>query len=215
MAKSASQVTAIDSDKEALEFAKKHISLENITFLNTDAGRLPFPDESFDLAVAFQLIEHIPPCEIGNFLIESRRVLRKNGMLFLITPNRSFRLLPLQRPFNPEHYQEFTAKKLAKILKTYFDDIEIKGLRAKAWIEEMERKRVRRSYPLYIKGLIYNLLPSGFKSMLSKLHGQSERAEMPDKSRFESMLQKFSLSDFYLADRDIEKSMDIFAICRK
>jgi len=33
-------------------------------------------------------------------------------MLFITTFNRKFRLLPLQRPFNPEHYQEFTAKKL-------------------------------------------------------------------------------------------------------
>ena len=73
------------------------------------------------------------------------RVLKENGLLFLLTPNRKFRLLPFQRPFNSDHYQEFTAKQFMKVLKNNFKNVEVKGTRAKDWIEEIERKRVQKS----------------------------------------------------------------------
>lgn len=215
IAKSANKVIAIDSDEDALGFAREHRAGANIVFQKSDARRLPFPDNSFDILIAFQLIEHIPPREVGNFLADSKRVLKKHGLLFILTPNRKFRLLPFQRPFNPEHYQEFTAKKLVKVLETYFDDVEIKGLRAKEWIEEIERRRVRRSYPVYIKGVIYDLLPCAVKSMLSKPHSQSARPENLDDGLFEGLFQKFSVSDFFLDGREVDKAMDIMAICKK
>ena len=167
----AKEIVAIDSDDNALEFARQNRFLPNVNFKKVDAKHLPFSDETFNIVIAFQLIEHIPPDETGRFLSEVKRVLKMNGLLFIVTPNRKFRLLPFQRPFNSEHFREFTAKGLCKILQTHFKDVKVKGILAKEWIEEIERTRVRKSpYHVYIQrplsGLIRNILPDSIKVLL-------------------------------------------------
>lgn len=121
----AKHIIAIDSDDRVLEFTRKNRKLPNVKFQKVDARNLPFQNEIFDVVIASQLIEHIHPKEINDFLLQVKRVLKKGGLFFCITPNRKFRLLPFQKPFNLEHYQEFTAKKLLKILKTIFNEVQI------------------------------------------------------------------------------------------
>jgi len=65
-------------------------------FVKGDAENLPFPDESFDLVISFDVLEHIQ--DDLKAIKEMHRVLRKNGRCFLETPNRerlSYRLLAL------------------------------------------------------------------------------------------------------------------------
>jgi SAM-dependent methyltransferase len=50
-----------------------------------DACQLPFPDESFDVVICRDVIEHVPDAEKA--IDEARRVLRLGGHYFLTTPN--------------------------------------------------------------------------------------------------------------------------------
>ncbi|GAI23312.1 unnamed protein product, partial [marine sediment metagenome] len=170
---------------------------------------LPFPNETFDIVIAFQLIEHIPPNEVSSFLSEVKRVLKRKGSLFITTPNRRFRLIPFQRPFNPEHYREFTAESLLKILKTTFEGVQIKGIRAEESIEDIERKRVRKCpYRVYIRDPLYRflnmVLPMEIKGALKKIKfkmmqsSQSESRISDSDDRFNNLFQKFSMDNFYL-----------------
>ncbi len=222
----AEEIIAIDSDDKALEFARRNRFIPNAKFEKADAKRLPFSNETFDIVIAFQVIEHIPPNEVSKFLSEVRRVLKRKGLLFITTPNRKFRLMPFQRPFNPEHYQEFTAKGLLKILKTTFESVQIKGIRAKEWIEEIERKRVRKSpFWVYIRDPLYRfymVLPMRSRNLLKKIKSKvikfsrSEDRQISDSNnQFNNLFQKFSMNDFYLESQMIDKSMDLFAICKK
>ena len=223
----AKEIIAIDSDDKALEFARRN-RLPKVKFEKVDARRLPFSNETFDIVIAFQLIEHIPLNEVGNFLCEVRRVLKEKGLVFILTPNRKFRLMPFQRPFNPEHYQEFTAKGLLKVLKTNFEDVVIKGTRAKDWIEGIERKRVRKSpFRVYVYDPFYRLLniilPTRIqnwlketKSKITKSSGSKNRGIADNNDQiFNNLFQKFSMENFYLENQATDKSMDLFAICKK
>lgn len=226
LADCAKEVIAIDSDDKALEFAARNVFGTHIKFEKVNAERLPFYDESFDITIAFQLIEHIPPKQVNKFLCEAKRVLKKGGLLFITTPNRKFRLLPFQRPFNPEHYQEFTAKRLFKTLKVFFDEVQIKAVRARGWIEEIERRRVRKSlYRAYIRtpaiGFLKVVCPARIKRLLKKYKRKKIKSSQRDvvmseySSEFDKLFQKFSMDVFFLEERMLDKSMSLFAICKK
>ncbi|MBC7073926.1 methyltransferase domain-containing protein, partial [Candidatus Parcubacteria bacterium] len=103
-------------------------------------------NDSFDIVVAFQFIEHLPPQKLKTFFQEIQRILKADGLFFLTTPNRKFRLRPFQLPFNLEHYKEFTAKELLQILVPIFNDVKIHGIRGKEWIEKIEKERLQISF---------------------------------------------------------------------
>lgn len=225
----AKEVIAIDSNEKALEFARQNNRLiPNVNFKKVDARQLPFPSETFDIVIAFHLIEHIPPQEVNNFLREVKRVLKSGGLLFILTPNRKFRLLPFQKPFNPEHYQEFTAKTFLMTLKRGFGEVQIKGTRAKKWIEDIEKKRVHKSpYQVYIYAPLFKflsiILPAKVKALLKKYKSKSKGIEpsnsrnglVENSSEFDKLFQKFSMDDFFLESQRPDRSMDLFAICKK
>jgi SAM-dependent methyltransferase len=80
------EVVGVDVDREALEQA----AALGIEPLWADAGEpLPLEDESFDVVVAGELLEHLPLPEPT--VAEARRVLRPGGRLVGSVPN-AFRL---------------------------------------------------------------------------------------------------------------------------
>jgi len=62
--------------------------------INASALQLPFRDGSMDALISISMVEHLKYEEALRFLQEAKRVLKKNGLLFLVTPNnRSVRSL--------------------------------------------------------------------------------------------------------------------------
>ncbi len=55
--------------------------------MNASALNLPFKNDSFDVILSIHVIEHLSPVEADRFFLESRRVLKNNGVLFIMTPN--------------------------------------------------------------------------------------------------------------------------------
>lgn len=75
------EVTGVDADRQAVEFCRRR-GLENVRLLESE--RLPFPDQSFDLVTAFDVLEHIPDDQEA--LEQIRRVLRVGGVLLAAVP---------------------------------------------------------------------------------------------------------------------------------
>ena len=82
----ARRITVCDIDERAVEFAKK---THGAALAGADAIAagvpLPYPDASFDLVVAMDVIEHLP--DPLPWLKDLVRVTRRGGHLFLTTPN--------------------------------------------------------------------------------------------------------------------------------
>ena len=72
-----------DIEQELLEHAKKY--LRKTKLVRHNAHNLPFSNESFDVIVSLQVIEHLEKLE--SFFKEANRVLRKEGLLIISTPN--------------------------------------------------------------------------------------------------------------------------------
>ena len=83
----------IDYAQASMDLAKHTLAARGrppgAWFVRCDAGRMPFPDASFDLAYAMDFVEHLTPDELDRALAEVVRVLRPGAPLVIHTmPNR-------------------------------------------------------------------------------------------------------------------------------
>jgi len=82
------EVYGCEISPAAVNYAKEKLGLENVVSGNiSDAG---FEEESFDIITMWDVIEHIP--DPGPFLSGLNRLLKKNGILFVHTPNIKIQL---------------------------------------------------------------------------------------------------------------------------
>jgi SAM-dependent methyltransferase len=79
------EVVGVDAEPGAVETARE--LFPGLRFEAADVARLPFPDASFDKAVAADLVEHLEDEAFAQMLAETRRVLVPGGTLSIYTPN--------------------------------------------------------------------------------------------------------------------------------
>lgn len=77
-----SEVHGIDLSPSAIKIARSHGILAKVADID---GKWPYKGNYFDVVLGVQIIEHI--YNPDNFLLEAGRVLKKNGILILTTPN--------------------------------------------------------------------------------------------------------------------------------
>lgn len=86
-----------------------------------DGKKMPFEDESFDCAVATEVMEHVP--NPNTFLSEVFRVLKKEGVFFFTTPF----LWPLHEPpFDEYRYTPFSMRRF--LAANRFSDVQVESL---------------------------------------------------------------------------------------
>jgi SAM-dependent methyltransferase len=111
------EVVGVDVDREALAEAAK-LGIET-HWADADAP-LPFPDESFDVVVAGELLEHIR--DPGGLVDEAARVLRPGGRLVASVPNgfrlkHRLRFLAGREPEeDPTHLHLFSERAVRRLL---------------------------------------------------------------------------------------------------
>ena len=98
---------------------------DGLGFVCLDAVNLPFQDESFDVIVMFEVIEHLK--KPRKFLAQAVRILKPGGLFICSTPNKR-----ISSPFTPwpmvsYHRHEFWAKEFVALLKEYFRNVELYG----------------------------------------------------------------------------------------
>lgn len=90
------RVIALDVDKAVIANAAKKYFLKNCIFQVYDGKKIPYENKVFDVVISFQVIEHL--VDSVSFVLETYRVLKKNGIFLITTPNRNYRLKPNQKP---------------------------------------------------------------------------------------------------------------------
>ncbi len=122
LARLASSVVGADLAPEAVEFARAHYRAHNLRFEQASCTALPHPDASFDLVVAFEVIEHLNGWR--QLLIEARRLLAPGGQFVVSTPNRLYytESRGAEGP-NPFHVHEFDFDEFRAELSAVFPHV--------------------------------------------------------------------------------------------
>lgn len=112
----AADVIGADIDANIIARAGRVYGDEGLSFKVADArAALPFEDDSFDVAVSFETIEHI--AEHSDFIAELARVLTPEGVLVISTPDAA--LSPPDLP-NPFHAKELDEAAFLALLTPHF-----------------------------------------------------------------------------------------------
>ena len=122
LALSARSVTGIDLSTDAVGFAGSNYTSPHLFFLPGSCTSLPFADASFDLAVAFEVIEHLEDYRL--LITECARILAPRGLFIVSSPNKSYyaESRQLTGP-NPFHHHEFEPEEFLSELRRVFPHV--------------------------------------------------------------------------------------------
>jgi ADP-heptose:LPS heptosyltransferase/GT2 family glycosyltransferase/2-polyprenyl-3-methyl-5-hydroxy-6-metoxy-1,4-benzoquinol methylase len=135
-------VVGIDNVEEVIGYAcHRYRKKGTLSYTIGDVRALPFQKASFDVVVGFEILEHLadPP----KLLSEARRVLSKEGLFFVSTPNATVEVL-VEEP-SRYHLHEFSVEELVLLLREFFPSVRVYGQSHLAgWaFQEIDEKRAR------------------------------------------------------------------------
>lgn len=119
MSKKATFVYGVDIDTSAVQAAKLKYKKENLKFLTGSAIEIPIKDNSIDVVVSFETIEHHD--KHHEMLIQIKRVLKPNGILIISTPDKLY-YSDKRKYNNPFHIKELYKDDFVSLISNYFSN---------------------------------------------------------------------------------------------
>ena len=151
---------------------------------------LPLADDTVDLTVSFQVIEHLH--DIPGYLGSLARVTRPGGEVWIATPNRLTFTPGSDTPVNPFHTREFTAAELR-------DELQAAGL-AVGTVLGVHHGQVLRTVERLARCPLPDLLARGAPEQWPAWLRRLVHRVTPD--------------HFEVHDRDLDASLDLLALAR-
>jgi ubiquinone/menaquinone biosynthesis C-methylase UbiE len=122
MSEKASVVYGVDIDEATVLAAKAKYKKENLKFLTGSASKIPLEDNSIEVAVSFETIEHHDKHE--EMMLEIKRVLKPNGIFILSTPDKFY--YSDKRNFeNKFHVKELYKDEFERLVSNYFKKVQL------------------------------------------------------------------------------------------
>lgn len=207
ISKKASQVIGIDISEEALLLAKD-VRNSNLSFISMDSSKTIFKDKTFDVIIAFEMIEHIS--NVSSLIDESMRILKKDGMCIISTPNRLVQS-PSGKVMSPYHIKEFSPDELTKILSKKFRTVTLYGQHKSdqavgAVSDFMRSQKVRQFFVdidvLNIRRLLSRQYKEDIWRVIGGVFGRNSQ-------------EKVNTGDFIFSRSRLSTSEYIIAVCKK
>ena len=126
LARHAAQVTGVDIDTPTVERARGKYVADNLRFLQGSATDIPLDDDSVDLVISFETIEHL--MEQDRMLYEIRRVLRPEGFLLISSPDK-YEYSDVPGYHNEFHLKELYRQEFEALLQKHFSRHALLGQR--------------------------------------------------------------------------------------
>jgi len=183
LAETAAFVCGIDYDGEAVRYCRRHFAAGNIAYAQMNAAAMGF-HHAFDLAVSFQVIEHV--ADAHNFVEQIKRVVKPQGKIIIGTLN-----VPREKQMergNPFHQSEMDYAQFSALVRAHFSKFEIVGV---VYANRNTARRFLQRLPFY-----------GWGRRLKRTSFVKKAAD-----------RALDLSKFRITRERIENAMDMIAIC--
>lgn len=122
LAQVAQSVIGVDIDEASVVAAREKYARPQLQFLKGSCEKLPVEDDSIDVVVSFETIEHITQQEL--FLREVKRVLRQDGLLIISSPERDT-YHSYRQGENEFHVKELSREELVTLLTCNFAHVAV------------------------------------------------------------------------------------------
>lgn len=138
---------------------------KNIGFFNSTSTKLPFADNSVDRVLALESSQHFKP--LKDFILESKRILKSNGILTLAIPvtmqNASIMKLGILKfTWSSEHYELEFVKKLVHSIGFKISDEKLIGKKvyvplANYYIQNRNeiKKLILKKYSKFVEQILF------------------------------------------------------------
>lgn len=124
------------------------------------------PDESFDMVVSVEVIEHVEADEL--FVSEISRVTKRGGIVLLTTPNGDW-----VENKNPDHKRHYHKDQLQELLEKYFSEVRIDYAIIGGRYRKMGLKSWSLAKPATIAMSIFGNVVNGIQSTENKVRNQA------------------------------------------
>lgn len=113
----AAHVVGIDISRAAVRHAQKTYRGENLQFMSGSCTQIPLPNQSIDLVVSFETLEHIDGHD--EFFREIKRILHPQGLLIISAADKRF-YAEAAGYVNPFHVKELHRDEFVDLLSRHF-----------------------------------------------------------------------------------------------
>lgn len=117
----AAKVAGVDIDAATIQYAAQKYQAPNLQFITGACHAIPFPDQSFDLVVSFETIEHHDQHQA--MMQEIKRVLKPAGILIISSPDKKY-YSDEPNYKNPFHVKELYQREFETLMAKYFKHVQ-------------------------------------------------------------------------------------------
>ena len=146
LCENAKQVYGVDIDEKSVDLASKKYIKKNLSYLVGDVTEISFDDNSIDIIVSFETIEHHNKHD--EMMLEFKRVLKPDGILFLSTPDK-FHYTDEANFKNKYHIKELYKEEFLKLVNNYFSKNQFLAQKYLGSISVIEEDNINNKVNLY------------------------------------------------------------------
>ncbi|QIE58309.1 class I SAM-dependent methyltransferase [Rasiella rasia] len=199
-------LTVIDKNKKVLKKIKRKYPNTSVLMQNITPS-LKLNDNSFDVIVSFQVLEHIKDADA--FIKEIHRVLKPDGIAYITTPNSKKTIAR-----NPWHYKEYNYAEINSLIKKSFVDYKVASIQGNKKTDEYylkNKKSVEKILRLDIFKIQY-LVPAALLKLPYEITNRINRKTLFKKNS--TLVNNISLEDYSLGVYS-QNTLDFFCVLKK
>jgi SAM-dependent methyltransferase len=169
----------------------------------------PFGKQRFPVITCFQTLEHVPDPELPHLFNHVGAALADGGIAVFTTPNAARRSSATGRPWNPFHWREYDAARLAALLTRRFRSVTVLGLFGTSRLLAIDRRR---------RSACRAILGAAKRRDSNRAHEEAcrylqDRGGLQARFRPLDTAMSLGLSDLWFDDRSLSRAIDLLAIC--